>query len=121
MKEIQIAVDFRSIRTVDEILRITKDYLDRTVTSTELTRLEALRYRGSPGESQTATTNRTMQLYRNAGMHLMTGEEIMKLGAINSVKDGEIMKELTKDLRNLRTSQEVVDRIILLDKSNLIF
>ena len=85
-----------------------------------MTRLEAMRYRGSPGERQTAVTDRTMQLYRNAGMHLMTGEDIMKLGAINSVTDGEIMKELTKDLRNLRTSQDIVDRVTLLDKSNLI-
>ena len=53
-----------------------------------------------------------MQLYRNAEMHLMSGEDIMKLGAINSVTDREIMKELTKDLRNLYTSQEIVDRIL---------
>ena len=58
-EEIQVAIDFRNIRTVDVILRITKDYLDRTVTPTELTRLEALRYKGSPGQSQTATTNCT--------------------------------------------------------------
>ena len=91
-EEIQVAIDFRNIRTVDEILRITRDYLDRTVTPQELTRLEALRYRGPPGQSQTATTNYTMQLYWNAGMHLMSGEDIMKLGAINSVTDKEIMK-----------------------------
>ena len=90
------------------------------MTPIELTRLEALRYRGPPGQTQTETTNRTMQLYRNAEMHLMSGEEVMKLGAINSVTDGEIMKELTKDLRNLYTSQEIVDRITLLDTSNSI-
>ena len=119
-EEIQIAIDFRHIGTIDEILRVTKDYLERTVTPIELTRLEALRYRGPPGQSQTATTNSTMQLYRNAEMHMMSGEDIMKLGAINSVTDREIMKELTKDLRNLTTYQEIVERITLLDKSNVI-
>ena len=118
--EIRIAIDFRNQRTVDEILWITKDYLERTVTPIELTRLEALRYKGSTGESQTAITNKTMELYRNAEMHLMTGADIMKLGAINSVIDPEIMRELTKDLRTLRTYNEVVDRVTLLDRSNAI-
>ena len=95
-EDIMIAVNFRHTPTVDEILENVKAYLQTNVAPIELTRLEALRYRGPPGQSQTETTNRTMQLFRNAEMHVMTGNDIMILGAINSVTDGDIMKELTK-------------------------
>ena len=119
-EDIMIAINFRHIATVDEILELVKTYLDTNVAPIELTRLEALRYRGPHGQTQTETTNRTMQLFRNAEMHLMTGNDIMTLGAINSVTDGDIMRELTKDLRDLRTYQDVVNKITHLDTSKQI-
>ena len=96
-----------------------RTYLDITVMPLVLVKLQALRYQAPHGESQTVTTNKVLQLYREANINTMSGEEIGHLMAIHSVTNKEIIEDINKELSTLRTGEEVLRRVTMLDKSRI--
>ena len=50
-------------------------------------------------------------------MQAMTGEEIGQMIAIHSVTDKKILEDITKDLSTLRTGEDVLRRVTMLDKA----
>ena len=50
-------------------------------------------------------------------MNTMTCEKIGHLMAIHSVTNKEIMEDITKDLAALRTADDIVRRVTMLDKA----
>ena len=53
-------------------------------------------------------------------MDTITGEELRHLISIHYILNKEIMEKVTKSLSTLRTSDEVVNKITIIDKAKIL-
>ena len=75
--EIRTAINFDSVRTVQNALHQIKEYLNMEVMPLNLQRLEVLRYKPPLGQSQTVTTQTIIQMFREANGFERTPNDIL--------------------------------------------
>ena len=89
-EEIRTAIDFDNLRTVNNALFQIKDYMKSSVMPLTLQRIELLRYSPLQGQSQSATTQTIIQLFRECDGFAKTPVEVLIICLLNTIQEKSI-------------------------------
>ena len=83
--EIHTAIDFDNLRTVQNVLHLIKEYMKNLVMPLSLQRVEMLHYSPPQGQSQSATTQTIIQMFRECSGFDITPQEVLIICLLNTI------------------------------------
>ena len=86
LEEIRTAVDYDNLETVDKALFEIRAYMTSSVMPLTLQRLDLFHYSPPPGQSQSATTQTVVELFRNCEGFSITPEEVLINCLLNTIQ-----------------------------------
>ena len=90
-EEIRTAVDFDDIRTMDKAIFDIRAYMTSSVMPLTLQRLDLFRYSPPQGQSQSATTQTVVELFRNCEGFSITPEEVLIICLLNTIQEMRVL------------------------------
>lgn len=115
--EIRTALNFDSIRTVQNALHQIKEYLDMAVVPLNLQRLEVLRYKPPQGQSQTVTIHIIMQMFREVNGFKLTPIMILIICLLKMIQDKNLMIKVQEQMTEDMDGEQVRNTIVQMDRA----
>ena len=110
--EIHRAIDFNNLRTVQITLHQIKEYMVNLVMPLTLQRVELLRYSPPQGQSQSATTQTIVQMFRECSGFKITPAEVLILCLLNTIQEKSVLIKVQEQITERLTWEEVGNLII---------
>ena len=117
-EEIGTAIDFNNLRTVNNALFLIKDYMKSSVMPLTLQRIELLRYSPPQGQSQSATTQTIIQMFRECNGFEITPAEVLIICLLNTIQDKSVLIKVQKQIKETSTWEEVRNLIVKIDNAS---
>ena len=102
-EEIRTAIDFDNLRTVDRALFHIKEYMKDSVMPLTLQRIELLRYSLPQGQSQSATTQTIIELFRGCDGFSITPEELLIICLLNTIQEKSVLIKVQEQISETST------------------
>ena len=99
--EICTAIDFDNLRTIQNALHLIKEYMKNSVMPLSLQRVEMLCYSPPQGQSQSATTQTIIQMFRECSVFDITPQEVLIICLLNTIQEKTM---LVNDIRQAYSS-----------------
>ena len=119
-EEIRTAVDFDNLDTVDKALYDIKAYMVSSVMPLTLQRLDLFRYSPPQGQSQSATTQTVVELFRNCDGFTITPEEVLIICLLNTIQEKSVLVKVQEAIDSTTTWETVRNLIVKIDSTSRI-
>ena len=119
-EEIRTAVDFDNLATVDKALYDIKAYMINSVMPLTLQRLDLFRYSPPQGQSQSATTQTVVELFRNCDGFTITPEEVLIICLLNTIQEKSVLVKVQEAIDSTTTWETVRNLIVKIDSTSRI-
>ena len=119
-KEIHTAINFDNLRTVDRVLFQIKDYMKDSVMPLTLQRIELLQYSPPQGQSQSATTQTIIKLFRGCNRFSITPEEVLIICLLNTIQEKSVLIKVQEQITLTSTWEQVHNLIVEIDSTSRI-
>merc|ERR1712240_830058 len=119
-EEIRTAVDFDNLDTVDKALYDIKAYMISSVMPLTLQRLELFRYSPPQGQSQSATTQTVVELFRNCDGFTIMPEEVLTTCLLNTIQEKSVLVKVQEAIDAKTTWETVRNLIVKIDSTSCI-
>ena len=119
-EEIRTAVDFDNIRTVDRAIFDIRAYMTSSVMPLTLQRLDLFRYSPPQGQSQSATTQTVVELFRNCEGFSITPEEVLIICLLNTIQEKSVLVKVQEGIDATTTWENVRNLIVKIDSTSRI-
>merc|ERR1712089_70447 len=114
---IHTAIDFDNLRTVQNALHLIKEYMNISVMPLSLQRVEMLRYSPPQGQSQLATTQTIIQMFRKCSGFDITPQEVLIICLLNTIQEKAMLIKVQEQMTETSTWEEVRNIIIKIDNA----
>ena len=105
--EIHMAIDFNNLRTVQNALHQIKEYMKNLVMPLTLQRVKLLHYSPPQGQSQSATTQTIIQMFRECSGFKTTPAEVLIFCLLNTIQDKSVLIKVQEQITERLTWEEV--------------
>ena len=119
-EEIRTAVDYDNLETVDRALFEIRAYMTSSVMPLTLQRLDLFRYSPPPGQSQSATTQTVVELFRNCEGFSITPEEVLIICLLNTIQEKSVLVKVQEAIDSRTTWETVRNLIVKIDSTSRI-
>ena len=102
-EEIRTAVDYDNLETVDKALFEIRAYMTLSVMPLTLQRLDLFRYTPPPGQSQSATTQTIVELFRNCEGFSITPDEVLIICLLNTIQEKSVLVKVQEAIDSKTT------------------
>merc|ERR1711954_584928 len=119
-EEIRTAIDFDSLETVNRALYDIKAYMVSSVMPLTLQRLDLFRYSPPQGQSQSATTQTVVELFRNCDGFTITPEEVLIICLLNTIQEKSVLVKVEEAIDSTTTWETVRNLIVKIDSTSRI-
>ena len=119
-EEIRTAMNFYNLRTVNNALFQIKDYMKSSMMSLTLQQIELLRYSPPQGQSQSATTQTIIQLFRECDGFSITPEEVLIICLLNTIQEKSVLIKVQEQITEDSTWEQVRNLIVKIDSMSRI-
>ena len=116
--EIHTVIDFDNLRTVQNTLHQIKEYMKNSVMPLNLQRIELLQYIPPQGQSQSATTQTIVQMFRECSGFEITPAEVLILCLLNTIQEKSVLIKVQEQITETLTWEEVRNLIIKIDNAS---
>ena len=117
-EEIRTAIDFDNLRTVNNALFQIREYMKSSVMPLTLQWIELLRYNPPQGQSQSATTQTIIQLFRECDGFTITPEEVLIICLLNTIQEKSVLIKVQEQITEESTWEEVHNLIVKIDSTS---
>ena len=114
-EEIRTAIDYDNLETVDKALFEIRAYMTSSVMPLTLQRLDLFRYSPPPGQSQSATTQTVVELFRNCEGFSITPEEVLIICLLNTIQEKSVLVKVQEAIDSKTTWETVRNLIVKID------
>ena len=101
--EICTAIDFDNLRTVQNTLHLIKEYMNNSVMPLLLQRVKMLCYSPPQGQSQSATTQTIIQMFRECSGFDITPQEVLIICLLNTIQEKMMYIKLQEQMTETST------------------
>merc|ERR1711873_153291 len=119
-EEIRTAVDFDNIRTVDRAIFNIRAYMTSSVMPLTLQRLDFFRYSPPQGQSQSATTQTVVELFRNCDGFTIKPEEVFIICLLNTIQEKSVLIKVQEAIDTTTSWEAVRNMIVKIDSTSRI-
>merc|ERR1712089_31313 len=119
-EEIRTAIDFDNLETVDKALHDIKAYMVSSVMPLTLQRLDLFRYSPPQGQSQSATTQTVVELFRNCDGFKIKPEEVLIICLLNTIQEKSVLIKVQEAIDSTTTWETVRNLIVKIDSTSRI-
>merc|ERR1712082_596798 len=119
-EEIRIAIDFDNLRTVDRAIFDSREYMTSSVMLLTLQRLDLFQYSPHQGQSQSATTQTVVELFRNCKGFSITPEEVLIICLLNTIQEKSVLVKVQEAIDSKTTWETVRNLIVKIDSTSRI-
>ena len=116
--EIHTAIDFDNLRTVQNTLHLIKEYMKNSVMPLTLQRVELLHYSPPQGQSQSATTQTIIQMFRECSGFDITPQEVLIICLLNTIQEKSVLIKVQEQITERSTWEEVHNLIVKIDNAS---
>merc|ERR1712240_512921 len=116
----RMAVDYDNLETVDKALYDIRAYMTTSVMPLMLQRLDLFRYSPPPGQSQSATTQTVVELFRNCEGFSITPEEVLIICLLNTIQEKSVLVKVQEAIDAKTTWEKVRNLIVKIDSTSCI-
>ena len=117
-EEIHTVIDFNNLRTVNNSLFLIKDYMKSSVMLLILQRIELLCYNPLQGQSQSATTQTIIQMFRECSSFEITPAEVLMICLLNTIQEKSVLIKVQEQISETSTWEEVRNLIVKIDNAS---
>ena len=117
-EEIGTVIDFNNLRTVNNALFLIKDYMTSWVMPLTLQRIEFLRYSPPQGQSQSATTQTIIQMFRECNGFEITPAEVLIICLLHTIQEKSVLIKVQEQITETSTWEEVRNLIVKIDNTS---
>ncbi len=107
-EEIHKAIDFDNLRTVNNALFQIKEYMKSSVMLLTLQCIKLLRYSPPQGQSQLATTQTIIQLFRECDGFSIAPEEVLIICLLNTIQEKSVLIKVQEQITETLTWEEIL-------------
>merc|ERR1712240_411210 len=119
-EEIRTAVDFDNLRTVNKALFEMRAYMTSSIIPLTLQRLDLFQYSPPQGQSQSATTQTVVELFRNCEGFSITPEEVLIICLLNNIQEKSVLVKVQEAIDTKTTWENVRNLIVKIDSTSRI-
>ena len=119
-EEIRTAIDFDNLRTVDRAIFDIRAYMTSSVMPLTLQCLDLFRYSPPQGQSQSATTQTVVELFRNCDGFAIKPEEVLIICLLNTIQEKSVLVKVQENINETTTWENVRNLIVKIDSTSRI-
>ena len=119
-EEIRTAIDFDNLRTVDRAIFAIREYMTSSVMPLTLQRLDLFRYSPPQGQSQSATTQTIVELFRGCDGFAIKPEEVLIICLLNTIQEKSVLIKVQEQITETTTWEHVRNLIVKIDSTSRI-
>ena len=119
-EEIRTAIDFDNLRTVDRAIFAIREYMTSSVMPLTLQRLDLFRYSPPQGQSQSATTQMVVELFRGCDGFAIKPEEVLIICLLNTIQEKSVLIKVQEQITEATTWENVRNLIVKIDSTSCI-
>ena len=97
-EDIRTAIEFDELNSVNQAITRIQEYLATSVRPITLQQLNVLRLTSSGGETQSQVTHKTIEMFRQANMFDITGNDLLKVVLLHTIQEKAVMLKVLEGL-----------------------